>query len=76
MIICNPSIQSKAQRIVDEAFGGERLPEISDRGRADLVYIEALLTELYRYASPFLFRTTNMIHTLSFFQVDGNSTFR
>ena len=48
LMICHPSVQKIAQNIVDKAYGGGRLPELSDRGRGDLVYIEALLMELHR----------------------------
>ena len=48
MMVCNPEIQAKAQSFLDRALGSERLPESADRERADLVYIEALLMEVYR----------------------------
>jgi hypothetical protein len=48
MMICNPTVQTKAQQVVDKVFGSERLPDISDRENPELVYIEALLMEVYR----------------------------
>lgn len=51
MMVCNPSVQAKAHDVVDRVFGGERLPELTDREREDLIYIEALLMEVYRWSS-------------------------
>jgi hypothetical protein len=48
MMVCNPTIQTKAQQIVDKVFNWGRLPIISDRENPELVYIEALLMEIYR----------------------------
>jgi hypothetical protein len=48
LMVCNPTVQSKAQKIIDKVLGGERLPDISDRENPEMVYIEAVLLELYR----------------------------
>lgn len=58
-MLTNPSIQTKAQQIVDDFYGHEeRLPDIADRERGELVYVEAVIMEVYRYVlcvliSPF-----------------------
>lgn len=48
MMVCNPDIQTKSQAVLDKVLGGERLPDFTDCGREELVYIDALLMELYR----------------------------
>ena len=48
MMVCNSDIQVKAQKYLDMALGAERLPNLNDRDRGDLVYVEAVLMEVYR----------------------------
>jgi hypothetical protein len=47
-MVCNPTIQKKAQEVMDKVLYGERLPGFSDRENPELIYIEALLMEIYR----------------------------
>ena len=42
-----PEVQKKAQAEIDRVVGTDRLPTIADR--ANLPYVEALVTELYRW---------------------------
>ena len=49
MMMCNPSIQAKAQEALDKKVCGERLPDITDRENGDLVFVEAVLMEVYRW---------------------------
>jgi hypothetical protein len=48
ILVCNPTVQAKAQQIMDKVLGGERLPNISDRENPELVYIEAIIMEILR----------------------------
>lgn len=48
MMMCNPSVQVKAQKALDEVLTGERLPGYKDRSREELVYIEAIILEVLR----------------------------
>ena len=45
----HPDIYRKAQEEIDRIIGRERLPDLTDRG--SLPYLEALVTELYRYVT-------------------------
>ena len=44
-----PEIQKKAQRELDTVVGNDRLPTLADR--KDLPYMEALVTELFRWSA-------------------------
>lgn len=45
-----PEVQKKAQKIVDAAIGGERLPDFSDFG--SIPYIDAIISEVLRWKPP------------------------
>ena len=47
-MVCNPHVQAKAARSIAQALGSGRLPDFADRDLEGLVYIEALLMELFR----------------------------
>ena len=50
MMMCNPTIQKKAQAEVDSVIGSDRLPEFSDLDK--LPYLTYLRQEVYRYLFP------------------------
>lgn len=49
-MVRHPEVLVKAQAEVDSVVGHSRLPEFSDR--AAMPYIEAMLSECLRYATP------------------------
>ena len=49
-MVRHPEVLAKAQAEVDSVVGHSRLPEFSDR--SSMPYIEAMLSECLRYATP------------------------
>ena len=49
-MVLNPEVVRKAQEELDRVVGKDRLPDFSDR--EDLVYIDAVVKELLRWAPP------------------------
>jgi hypothetical protein len=47
-MICYPEIQRKAQQVIHDVVGDDRMPDFSDKDQEGMVYIDALLMEVMR----------------------------
>lgn len=65
----NPDVYKKAQKVIDDQIGGDRLIELSDR--ENLQYITCLLKEVFRYVRP----TIDVLRTDRGFLLDGASLY-
>lgn len=63
----NPDVYKKAQEVIDDQIGGDRLIEPSDR--ENLPYITCLLKEVFRYVHPI----TDVLRADWVFLLDGAS---
>lgn len=53
-MVLNQDVQRKAQNVLDDVVGTERLPDFGDRQK--MPYIEWVVQEIYRYADHIFVR--------------------
>jgi hypothetical protein len=53
-MVLNQEVQRKAQNVLDEVVGTERLPDFGDRQK--MPYVEWIVQEIYRYVDHIFVR--------------------
>ncbi len=53
VMVMHPEIQERAKAELDSFIGHDRLPTLKDREDGELPYLEAVLSEIFRWHSVF-----------------------